>query len=232
MNDSSENSGDGSGDGFRIRALSEEELVAHVEMDQEKTRGLLGVPTKTDFEQSDDSRIKAIQCTPMTTAENFRARSEGAKVLLVAAYATGAMPNVIVPVIKERISQGVVVVVVSDNPGDSHHGIIVPRYLAGMGAYDAGAIPLQTVNIKDHGVVKMLISSALNDGIEGAQLVLHLKDKFFYKNERDIPKPAWERPEEIDKQRALTRQALKRSGFEGEELEKELHKWGFGEYPD
>jgi L-asparaginase/Glu-tRNA(Gln) amidotransferase subunit D len=124
--------------------------------------------------------IRMVVCNPTIRPEGLDEATDGAEVLIFVAYATGALPDALVPVLKKRIEEGIPVVVLSNNPGDKH-GITRIKYAAGIGAYEAGALPLQTVNINDIGLVHKTISEALDRGIKGQALIDYLKELFFYK---------------------------------------------------
>lgn len=124
--------------------------------------------------------IRVVVCNPSIRPEWLDVATKGGEVLIFVAYATGALPDALVPVLEKRIEEGVPVVILSNNPSDKH-GITRVKYAAGSGAYKAGALPLQTVNINDVNLVHRTISEALDRGIEGQALTDHLKELFFYK---------------------------------------------------
>lgn len=138
-----------------------------VQANAEQLRAELGIPTKAEIEES-DPRVPAFMCDPFLGADDFLARTQHAQAVLVVAFATGALPDRLVPAIQQRISEGIPVLVLSNNPGDSC-GILGVKYDAGSGAYNAGAVGLQKVNVNQHREVKTAILEALSRGLTGAE---------------------------------------------------------------
>ena len=123
-------------DGFHIRQFAPGEIERLVSANDEDVRAALGVPTKAEIEAS-DPRLPAFMCDPFITEEIFLERTKAAQAILIVAFATAAMPDRLVTAISKRISEGISVFVLSNNPG-SDHGILRILYAAGKGAYHAG----------------------------------------------------------------------------------------------
>lgn len=175
---------------LRIRPL--EEAIPLVRANQEQLRRELGVPTKAEVEDS-DPRVPAIECDPLLKADEFLARTEHAEAIIVVAFASGAMPDRLVPAIRQRIQEGIPVFVLSNNPGENH-GPLRVIYAAGSGAYEAGAVRLEKVNVNHHREVKAAIHEALAKGLRGQALAREIGQLYTYQDGETLPVAEWDRP--------------------------------------
>ncbi len=201
-------------DKLTIRAL--EEALPFVEENNEETRRLLGIPTKAEFENSPDPRVAAVMATPFLKPDEFDQLTTGKQVILFCGFATGTIPDRLVPIFERRISEGTVCIVVSDNAGNDH-GILKIAYAAGEGAYEAGALPLEKVNINAHSQIKAVITQALNEGLSGSRLLQRMRDLYSYKEDEQKPLAEWDKPEGVLPPVSPIREILVRSGFVDED---------------
>lgn len=196
-------------DGLRIRPF--EEAATWVQANNEKVRAAIGIPTKAEVETS-DSRVPTLMCTPFLEAEEFLERTQSAQAIIVVAFATGAMPDRLVPAMQQRLQEGVPIFVLSDNAGNDH-GILKITYAAGIGAYKAGAIPLEKANVNNHQEVKAAILEALDQGIKGQELTRTIKEKFSYQKGETRPVAQWDNPDYVAPPRKNIREILFEGGF-------------------
>ncbi len=136
--------------------------------------------------------IPVIRCTPALTRDQFLALSEDVEAVVVIAFATGTVPDWIVSAIKKRIDEGVAVVALTGNPGDKH-GLLRIAYDAGGEAYKSGMVGLQKVNVNHLQEVVEALTSALKDGLKGADLAKEMKERYAYREGEEKPHPKWER---------------------------------------
>lgn len=195
--------------GLRIRPL--EEVIPLVKGNAEKLRSEFGIPTRAEIEDS-DPKVPTLMCDPFIKADDFLARTERAEAIIVVAFATGAMPDRLVPAIQQRIQQGIPVFVLSDNPGNNH-GILRVIYDAGSGAYKAGAIGLQKINVNQYRELKAIILEALGKGLKGKDLEREIEQRYAYQQGEKKPLAQWEDPNYVDPPRKTMRQILRDSGF-------------------
>lgn len=174
-----------------------------------------------------DRFVLIIRLNPTVTPERLDLATQDAEAVVLVVFASGALPDCLTPVIQRKISLGVPVFLLSNNPGDNH-GILHPgRYAAGIGALEAGAIPLEKVNVNQAVDVEHAISQALDAGMKGAELAAHIQKQFAYGPDEEKPKAEWETPEGIAAQRERMRQTFRRQKMSPDEIEKELHRWEF-----
>lgn len=175
----------------QLRIRPPEEVIPLVMRSREEVARELGIPTDTEVEHSPDPRLVAVMAIPYLTVEEFAARTATAQVILLCTFASGAMPNRLAPVIKERIAAGVPVIVISDNAGDNC-GILKIIYEAGKEAYDAGAFPLQKVNIMQHEEIKTALIKALDEGKRGQELVECMRELYSFKEGEQMHIAEWD----------------------------------------
>ena len=161
------------------------EDVAHSVKADERVRTEMKVPPKSETKDS-DPRVSALMCTPLLTNEQFLRLTADVEAIVLVAYASGAMPDRLVPAIQQRIQEGTPIFVLSDNPGDQD-GIVRIRYAAGKGAYDAGAVPLEKVNVNQQQEVVAAIVAALNKGLRGPALAEEIKRLYAYSKDETRP---------------------------------------------
>lgn len=200
-------------DGLSLGPL--EEVIPLVQANDEQVRSELGIPTNAEVEDS-DPRVPALMCDPFLTADYFLKKTEHAQAIVVVAFATGAMPDRLVPAIQQRLQQGIPVFVLSNNPGDSH-GILRVKYAAGSGAYEAGAIGLQKVNVNQHQEVKAAISEALERGLSGQELAREIEQRYAYQEGEELPLAEWDDPDSVDPPRKSVMDILRNGGFVDDE---------------
>ena len=178
---------------FEVRTdFAPEDLAAWVRVNDDFNRKSLGIPTQNEVELSTPD-IAVFQCDPFLKPEEVLEYSKGAKAIVLVSMATGAMPDKLLPAIEQRIKEGVAVFVLSDNAGDGH-GILKVNYEAGKCIYDAGAVPLEKVNIMDHIEVKAAIQQAIDAKYSGWALAGVIRGLYEYKPGEQKPIPEWEEP--------------------------------------
>lgn len=171
--------------------LSTEDAASLVTTDEQAKIEIKGF-AKAETEVP-DPRVPSVMCTPLLTEGQFLKLTAEAKAIIVVAYASGAMPDRLAPAIKQRIQEGIPVMVLSNNPGDQA-GIIKFDYAAGKEAYDAGAVPLEKVNINQQGEVMAAIIEALNQGLRGQALAEAIRQRYAYGEGETKPLAEWDRP--------------------------------------
>ena len=200
---------DGQPSGLRIRSL--DEVLPLVQAAHEQVSAELGIPTKAEFEDSFPG-VPAFYCDPFLMPDEFLTRSEGAQAILVASFATGAMPDRLVPAMQQRLSEGVPIFVISNNPGENF-GIMKVIYAAGEGAYKSGAIGLQKVNINSHREVKAAILEALGRGLRGQELVREIEQRYAFQEGEARPVAQWDQPGFVLPPASDIQTILQQSGF-------------------
>ena len=172
-----------------IRSVEDEASLSRT-----NEQGSAETKTSAKAETTDsNSKVATLVCSPGLTEDQFLSWTDGAKAIIVVAYATGTMPDRLVPAIQRRIQEGIPVFVLSDNPGDQH-GIVKIMYAAGKGAYDAGAVPLEKVNVNQQAEVFVAITEALNRGLSGQALADAIRDRYAYHQGETKPIAEWDDP--------------------------------------
>lgn len=138
-----------------------------------------------------EPNLSVIQCTPFLTPEQFFALSEGMEAIVVITFATGTVPDRIVPAIKRRIEEGIAVVALTNNPGNDH-GMLRITYDAGSEAYESGMVGLQKVNVNHVQEVLKALSTGIKEGLRGADLANAMQEKYAYREEEEKPRAEWE----------------------------------------
>ncbi len=136
--------------------------------------------------------ISVIRCAPALTRDQFLALSKDMKAIIVITFATGTVPDRIVPAIKRRIKEGVAVVALTGNPGDEH-GLLRIAYDAGSEAYKSGMVGLQKVNVNHVQEVLKALSAGIKEGLSGTDLANAMGEQYAYKEEEEKPRAEWER---------------------------------------
>jgi len=206
-----ENISQGGDEKSELNIRPAEEVIPKVKEVDEQLRSKLKIPTKAEVENSDKS-TPFLMCDPFIEADDFLSRTKHAKAIIVVAFASGAMPDRLVPAIKQRIEQGIPVFVLSNNPRDDS-GILSVKYEAGSGAYYAGAIGLQKVNVKNHLEVKDTIRRALKKGLTGQELAKEIEQSYAYKEGEELPVNEWDDPNYVEPPKKDMKDILKDSGF-------------------
>src|SRR5437870_444986 len=85
---------------LKIRPL--EEVIPRVENNSEMLCLELEIPTKAEIEQSPDARLACVMATPMLSVEEFVRKTTGCQAVLFCAFASGALPDRLTPVIQQR----------------------------------------------------------------------------------------------------------------------------------
>jgi L-asparaginase/Glu-tRNA(Gln) amidotransferase subunit D len=81
---------------------------------------------KIEVEKIPEAKISVMAVNPGLTAENLDAVTKGVDAVLLIAYATGAVPEILNKVIKKRTDEKIPVFIVSSNYG-APHGILDTR---------------------------------------------------------------------------------------------------------
>ena len=175
-------------------------------------------------ETAPKARIRLIQVTPFTTPEQLEEFTEDMDVMVLIVFATGTSPTRLNDVIKKRTGEGIPVLLVSNNPGDKH-GIMKITYEVQSLSLEAGAIPLEKVNINNLEEIQETIQVEFAKGKKGTELGEAIRERFAYKEGEQKSLPDWEIPEKIDEQEKFYRQTLKRGNASDEEIEEIIKKW-------
>ena len=170
------------------------------------------------------AKISVIEATPTLSPEQFDMVAKNADAIVFIVYATGTSPEILNNVIKQKTEEDIPVFLVSKNPGDDH-GIIKIIYDTQVKSLEAGVIPLQKVNVNNIDEICIAIQKEFSKGKKGNELGQIIKEKFSYKEGEKIPIPGWNNPIEIEKQKNLYRNTLKKMNLSENEIEKELKKW-------
>ena len=135
--------------------------------------------------------VPVTRCTPALTKDRFLVMSEEAEAVVVITFATGTVPDRIVPAIQKRIDEGVAVVALSDNLGDSR-GILRVTYEAGSGVYESGMVGLQKANVHHVQEVLEALSTGIKEGLRGTDLANAMEERYAYKEGEEKPRAEWE----------------------------------------
>lgn len=187
------------------------DLARSVMVNMEAVRQALGAPRIAEVEAT-DSRISSVMCTPFLAAEEFAERTQNAQVILITAFAAGAMPARLTQIVQQRIAEGIPVIVMSDNPGDKA-GILKVTYDAGGEIYKAGAFALEKVNVNDHKQVKWAICCALDEGKKGPEIIERMKELYSFKPGEQKPLAEWDVPGCKPPQSLPIEEVARNSGF-------------------
>jgi hypothetical protein len=202
-----------SGDGeFGIRKdVTFGDVADWVRENDDFNRKGLGIPTQDEVELSTPD-IAVFQCDPFLKPEEILEYSKDAKAIVLVTFASGAMPDRLAPAIEQRLREGVAVVLLSDNAGDGH-GILKMVYAAGERIYEAGAVPLEKVNIMNHTEVKAAIQVAIDEGLSGRALAQKIGEMYSYKPGEEKPVAQWDQPGFELKPSTDLRAMMKKGGF-------------------
>ena len=131
-----------------------------------------------EHRESYKAPIAVVDATPFLTPEHFKSMVAGSEAVILAAFATGTIPERLIPIIKSTTESGVPVFLLSKNPGDSHGILNERKYEAQANAADAGAIVLKTVNVNNAASVLAVISEEISLGNHGKNLGMAIKKRF------------------------------------------------------
>ncbi|MFA6585693.1 MAG: hypothetical protein WCS86_00845 [Candidatus Paceibacterota bacterium] len=178
------------------------------------------------IEKLPEAKVLLVTATPIITPEQFDLLTEGQDAIVFLVFATGTSPERLNNIIKKRTQEGTPIFLVSNNPGDNH-GIIKITYDVQVESSKAGAIPLEKVNVNNLEEIISEIKKQFLTGKKGIELAHAVQNVFSYKEGEEKPVPGWENPNEVKKQKDLTRSTLRRLGLSEIDIEKELIKMGF-----
>ncbi len=165
-----------------------------------------------------------IMCRPTLTAGILALRTQYAKAVVLVNYATGTTPVWLAPVIKQLVDNNVPVFLVPDCPGDEA-GMISVKYAACIPALEAGATPIEKVNVKEIDLVKEAVRDH-GERLSGRELADYIHQMFAYQEGEEPPKPEWERPEAVERYRQeIIVPFLRRLGFEPPDAESLSNQW-------
>jgi hypothetical protein len=170
--------------------------------------------------------VSVIRCSPFLTAEIFDDLTKNCRVVVLIAFASGTTPDILAPIIKKRINEKIPVIILTNNPGDSH-GPLRLLYEAGQNALRNGAVILQTVNVNDCAEIVTELKLKLTEGISGKDLIEYMRLKYSFKKEELLPTLGYDLPNEVTRQGLLTRYTLQRAGLTGDTLNNTLTSFGF-----
>ncbi|MBI4079589.1 MAG: hypothetical protein HY429_04855 [Candidatus Levybacteria bacterium] len=119
----------------------------------------------------------ALGANPELTRNLWGIYTKHSKALVLEVFATGTVPSILDPLIKECVDGGGSAFLLSNNPGDEK-GITKLAYEANMGAVGAGAIPLRDVNVNNRIEVLKTIQEAISQGKIGNELNKVVIEKF------------------------------------------------------
>lgn len=151
-------------------------------------------------------------CDPFLNAGEFLARTEQSQAIIFVAFASGALPDRLVPAMQQRMNEGIPIFVLSNNPGDKH-GILAIHYDAGSRAYKSGAVALQKINVNHHEELKRVIADCLAEGLSGPALTKEIEQRYAFKEGEPLPLAQWDDPNYVAPPRKEIRQILLDSGF-------------------
>jgi L-asparaginase/Glu-tRNA(Gln) amidotransferase subunit D len=141
---------------------------------------------KQRFETTPEAKISSIRATPGMPPNLFERATEGANAVIFIGFTTGTTPTNLNEIIKRRTDEGIPVFILSDNPRDSY-GIINPRkYETQVEALEAGAIPLQAVNVNKITEVGQAIKKAFATGKRGGELAKVIKEQFSLPSDSEL----------------------------------------------
>lgn len=175
-------------------------------------------------ESTPKAKIALLRVAPGMSPEQLEEFTRNSDAVILVVYATGTSPESLNSAIKKRTEEGIPVFLVSNNPGDIY-GIVKIIYEPQVKSKDAGAIPLEKVNINNIDTINAAIEEEFSKGKSGAELGEAIREKFAYREDESRPIPAWEDPVEINKQESLYRQTLKKQGLSEEQIETILKDW-------
>ncbi|MFH0820373.1 MAG: hypothetical protein V1908_01220 [Candidatus Peregrinibacteria bacterium] len=118
-----------------------------------------------------------------------------AKAVILVTYASGTTPGCLNPVIRARVLAGVPVFLVANNPKNDNGIINSRRYATQVSALEAGAIPIEKVNVNRIEDVLSAIQDGLDAGQTGMELGETVRVKFAYGPGEKVPLAEWETPE-------------------------------------
>lgn len=154
---------------------------------------------KEEFSSHPQEKVEAkvantcvIQATPVLTAEQLDSFTNGADAVVLIAFATGTVPQRLIPVIESRVNSGVPVFLLSSNYGDSH-GILKIAYEPQVKAAAVGAVALEKVNVNNIEEVVQAIKEEFSSGKKGNDLANTIERRFKYGDNEEKPKPEWDR---------------------------------------
>lgn len=177
------------------------------------------------------SNVAEIIVGPAITAKRAERQAiafdAGAVILIV--YATGTLPTRMAEFVKKFDSAGVPVFLVSNNPGENTGILHATKYEVTIPSLQAGAVPIEKVNVNGLTQLHIFIQSLLDKGIKGDKLKEKVRERFSYKEGEEKPLSEWETPEGIAKRRKLVEQTFRnRLKLKGDALAKALRDWEFG----
>lgn len=175
----------------------------------------LANPEGLKFRDIEDPTFEfpVLKSRPTMTAGIFMLRTKFAKAVVLVNYACGTTPAWLSDPIKELVDNGVPVFLVSDNPGDPAGILNVRRYGAGEGAADAGAKPIEKVNVREVDLVKQAVRDYYEEGYRGKGLAEVVYKMFAYQEGEEKPLAEWDDPAALEKYRKeVVEPYLKRIG--------------------
>ena len=170
------------------------------------------------------ARIGVVICHPGKTPEMLEHETAHCDAIILITFATGTIPDKLVPSIHERMAEGVAFIGLSDNP----HRNYGPKRLTYAAGLSSGVPVLQKVNVNGLEEVHKQILDAYAQGLRGKDLEAHIKDTYAYKEHEAPPPDDWEIAEQVAIQRSITRQTFEKIGMKDEELERAMRKWEIG----
>lgn len=169
--------------------------------------------------------IPVVVANPALNERQFLLATEGADAIIFVVHASGAVGERFGSAVATRASAGIPVLLVSNNPGDSHSILDAGRYGTTEAVLKGGGIPIQKYNVNDIPLLLDLTKKHLDEGLRGDELAQAIAQECSYKEGEEVPVPEWETPEGIKAQKTLTRQTLNRTGMSDDEAEKFLNRW-------
>jgi len=166
-----------------------------------------------------------IMCRPTLTSGIFALRTQYAKTVVLVNYATGTTPDVLTPIIERLVENEVPVFLVADCPSDKA-GITTPRkYGAAIPAIEAGAIPIEKVNVRDVRLVNEAVKD-WSDRLSGRELGGYIGKMFAYQDGEKKPSAEWETPGGIERyQMEIVKPFLTRLGIPRDQISTVSKVW-------
>lgn len=128
-----------------------------------------------------DPNVVVANCFPGVNPSHLEIVGMGSDAVVLISFATGSTPRIIAPAIKKLVDSGCPVFLLSDNRGDDHGILNDSKYEAQIPARDAGAISLQSVNIKHLNEVLAFINGQVRKGAKGEVLAQIVKTHYALK---------------------------------------------------
>ncbi len=131
-----------------------------------------------NLERVQEAKIGSLVVNPALQPKFLEDATQGADAFILIGYASGGTPEILNDVIRKRTTEGVPIFIVSDNRKNDH-GILNPRkYDVQAKSLDAGAIPIQSINVNKIVELAAAIKKAFAEGKRGTELGKAIQQQF------------------------------------------------------